>query len=128
VRAKGYTTKYICAKCGKITTYIQYGIKSDMMRALRSIVDPPFCYKCATTSRMDVLRITSELCINVGKKYSLAWRCDKCYSRWSTNEQLERGQKFSDLGMTRDKKPICIRSACASKPENIRITSVSEVS
>jgi hypothetical protein len=122
--AKGYTVKYVCTKCGDINTYDQYGIESDMMTALKRIVDPPFCYKCKITDRMDVLHVISEL-VEDEKKYNVAWRCDKCCARWSTNEQVGTKQRFSDIGMSQDKKPSCIRLACKSEPKDIRLTSVS---
>ena len=127
MKAKGYTVIYICESCESVYKYTQYGIKSDMMIALRRMIDPPFCHKCSPTTRMGVLHVTSELCVESNIKYGVAWRCDKCFSRWSTYEQLNNGQKFSDLGMTKGNKPGCIRQACTSEPENIRLTSVTQV-
>jgi hypothetical protein len=126
MRSKEYRARYICPECYRQSWIASYGMTSDIMRAISSLLNQPFCVDCARLKkkiRMDVLRVECKIHKEIEQKYLAAWRCSKCYSSWSTRDQLTNGENFTDIGIN-NKKPRCINVSCNSIPEDIRMISI----
>ena len=117
--ADEYTLKYICPECGRITSHVNCGPRSEITRMLKHMIRRIFCSHCTkTAATMDILRVQCKVgrpARTIEERRQMAWICDRCHTRWSTSGQLNLGPL--------DMKPShCIH--CCASPVDIHLTSV----